>query len=344
VSAKVPETEGEDHDEEGGVEQSERFAAVVVEVTPVQSDHDHGHRRESRQIQVLRRAGCFLLPPKTLDTHTPASAGSLAFFWRAACYDEGMATYRQLHEWNVTRAEAQAIQNRLRDQVRVEPLDVQAIRMVAGADISFDRDSDTVFAGFVVLRLSRVSATNGSDPRSPTPAPLEVIERAGVKTQATFPYIPGLLSFRETPALLEAWERLAVRPDALIADGQGQAHPRRFGIACHLGLLLDLPTVGCAKSILCGTHGPVGDAPGDWMPLVDEGETVGVALRLKAGAAPVYVSVGHRCDLPSAIALVRCCAGPTRVPETTRYAHLYVNELRRQGGPPPEVRELRLDL
>lgn len=235
-----------------------------------------------------------------------------------------MATYRSLHPWNVTRQEAEALQNRLRAQVRVEPLDVDAMETAAGADISFDKGSDTVFAGFVVLRL-------------PT---LEVIERAGVRTTAAFPYVPGLLSFRESPPLLEAWEKLTLRPDALIADGQGLAHPRRFGIACHLGLLLDLPTVGCAKSLLRGAHGPVGDAPGDWTPLVDEGETVGAVLRLKAGVAPVYVSVGHRCDLESALALVRRCAGPTRVPETTRQAHRFVNELRRAGGPPPEMLSL----
>jgi deoxyribonuclease V len=224
-----------------------------------------------------------------------------------------MATYRQLHPWTVTPQEAQAIQNRLRAEVRVEPLDVDAIRTVAGADISFDKGADTVYAGFVVLRL-------------PT---MEVVERAGVRTRAVFPYIPGLLSFRETPPLLEAWEKLSARPDALICDGQGLAHPRRFGIACHLGLLLDLPTVGCAKSILTGRHGPVGETPGDWASLVDRGETVGAALRTRAGVSPVYVSVGHRCDLPSAIALVRRCAGPTRVPETTRRAHLFVNALRR---------------
>jgi deoxyribonuclease V len=220
---------------------------------------------------------------------------------------------RQLHPWNVTPAEAQAIQRRLRAQVRVEPLDVAAIQTVAGADISFDKGSDTVFAGVVVLRL-------------PT---MELIEKVGVRTRAVFPYIPGLLSFREAPPILEAWEKLGTRPEALICDGQGLAHPRRFGIACHLGLLLDLPSVGCAKSILTGSHGPVGEAPGDGAPLVDRGEVIGAALRTRAGVSPVYVSVGHRCDLPSAIALVRRCAGPTRVPETTRQAHLFVNALRR---------------
>jgi deoxyribonuclease V len=229
-----------------------------------------------------------------------------------------MPTLRPLHDWNVTPEEAQAIQRRLRDQVRVEPLDLAAVRTVAGADISFEKGAETVFAGFVVLRLPE----------------LEVVDQAGVQTQSSFPYVPGLLSFREVPPLLEAWEVLSVRPDALICDGQGLAHPRRFGIACHLGLLLDLPTVGCAKRILTGRHGPVGNEPGDWAPLTDHGEVVGAALRTRAGVTPVYVSVGHRCDLPGAIALVRLCAGRTRVPETTRHAHLFVNTLRREAAAP----------
>jgi deoxyribonuclease V len=224
-----------------------------------------------------------------------------------------MAAFRQLHFWDVTPEEAREIQNRLGGEVRVEPLDVDALQTVAGADLSFDTGSETVFAGIVVLRL-------------PT---LEVVEQAGVKTKACFPYVPGLLSFREAPPLLEAWEELSAPPDALICDGQGLAHPRRFGIACHLGLLLDRPTVGCAKRILTGRHGPIGEPPGDWAPLVDRGETVGAALRTRAGVTPVYVSVGHRCDLASALALVRRCAGPTRVPETTRRAHEFVNTLRR---------------
>jgi deoxyribonuclease V len=226
-----------------------------------------------------------------------------------------MAGFRELHPWEVTPEEAREIQNRLRGEVRVEPLDVEAVQTVAGADLSFDKGSETVFAGIVVLRLPS----------------LEVVKEVGVKTVSRFPYVPGLLSFRETPPLLEAWEKLRAPPDALICDGQGLAHPRRFGIASHLGVLLDRPTVGCAKRILTGRHGPVGEAPGDWAPLVDRGETVGAALRTRAGVTPVFVSVGHRCDLPSALALVRRCAGPTRVPETTRRAHEFVNRLRRAG-------------
>jgi deoxyribonuclease V len=218
-----------------------------------------------------------------------------------------------LHAWEVSPAEARAIQTRLQSQIREEPLDPEGIATVAGTDLSFDRGSDVAFAGIVLLAMPG----------------LETVERRGLRTQTHFPYVPGLLSFRETPPLLEAWEQLERRPDVLLVDGQGRAHPRRFGIACHLGLLLDLPTIGCAKSILVGSHEPVGDAPGDWAPLTHSGETVGAALRTRSGVAPIYVSIGHRVDLPSALALVRRCLGPTRIPEPTRQAHLFVNALRR---------------
>jgi deoxyribonuclease V len=204
--------------------------------------------------------------------------------------------------------------------VREEPLDANAVATVGGTDLSFDRRSDVAFAGIVLLTLPG----------------LEVVERCGVRTRTRFPYVPGLLSFRETPPLLAAWERLSTRPDVLLVDGQGLAHPRRFGIACHLGLLLDLPTIGCAKSILVGTHGPLGDQAGDWTPLVHRGETVGAALRTRPGVSPVYISAGHRVDLPSALALVRRCLGPTRIPEPTRRAHQFVNALRRGEVEPTE--------
>ncbi len=170
-----------------------------------------------------------------------------------------------------------------------------------------------VFAGFVTLEL---------------PA-LTVFEEAGAQTVSPFPYIPGLLSFRETPPLLEAWTKLQHKPDALLVDGQGRAHPRRFGLACHLGVLLDMPTIGVAKTLYVGKHEPVGENVGDWMPLLDKNEVVGAALRTRRKASPVFISVGHRVDLESAIALVLRCLGNTRVPETTRQAHEYVNRLRR---------------
>lgn len=222
-----------------------------------------------------------------------------------------------LHAWDVSREEAVRLQRILADQVRQEPLDTNQVQLVAGADISFDASQDEtavpVFAGFVILQLPE----------------LTVVEKVGVQTTARFPYIPGLLSFREVPPLLQAWSLLKQKPDALIADGQGLAHPRRFGLACHLGLQLDLPTIGVAKSLFVGQHGPVPEAPGAWTPLTDRGEVIGAVLRTRQGVSPVYVSTGHRCDLASAVALTLRCVGKTRLPETTRQAHLFVNALRR---------------
>ncbi len=217
----------------------------------------------------------------------------------------------RLHDWEMTPKEAIALQNRLRDCVRLQPLE-RPIGAVAGADISFNRFSDRIYAGVVVLAL---------------PA-LEIIESSGIRSRARFPYIPGLLSFRELPALLEAWERLSTRPDALILDGQGLAHPRRFGIACHAGLWLGIPTVGCAKSILVGKHDELPPEAGSRTPIIDRDEQIGVALRTKTKVAPVYVSPGHLIDMNGAVDLVLRSLTRYRLPETTRQAHLMVNRMR----------------
>jgi deoxyribonuclease V len=159
-----------------------------------------------------------------------------------------------------------------------------------------------------------------------------IVETQTAVRECRFPYIPGLLSFRESPALLEAFAKLKTLPDAAMLDGHGLAHPRRFGFVCHVGLWLDLPCVGCAKSLLAGTHKEPGQKPGSLAPLVDRGEIVGSVVRTKLGVKPVFVSVGHKIDLPSAVRLVlRACQG-YRLPEPTRQAHLHVNALRRQGS------------
>ena len=229
---------------------------------------------------------------------------------------------------DLTPRQAKALQEQLRGQLVIEPLDVPTIELVAGADLSMNLYSSQVFAGFVVLRADT----------------LEVVDQSVVETEARFPYIPGLLSFREIPALLEAWELLSTRPQALIYDGHGYAHPRRFGIACHLGLLPDLPTVGCAKSILVGHSDPPPNRIGEHTDLIVNGEVIGAALRTRPRANPIYVSIGHRCDLHSAIQLVsRCCRG-YRLPETTRAAHQLVNDARRSRQPeagPLAVLEIR---
>jgi deoxyribonuclease V len=223
-------------------------------------------------------------------------------------------TSTALHSWDLTRGEAVEVQRRLRNLVRLQPL-ARPVNTIAGADVSYNKYSDTIYAGIVVLSLPD----------------LRVIESAGVRRIEKFPYIPGLLSFREAPSLLEVWEKLKTKPDVLMLDGQGIAHPRRFGIACHIGVLLDWPTIGCAKSILVGKHGELGLEAGSRSPLVDKGEQVGVALRTKNKVAPVYVSPGHLIDLDSSIDLVLRSITKYRLPETTRQAHLLVNRLRVAG-------------
>jgi deoxyribonuclease V len=236
--------------------------------------------------------------------------------------------YQKLHDWNLTGREAVALQNRLRGQVRLQPLD-REVRLIAGCDISFNRFSDVLYAGIVVLRLPE----------------LEIVARATVVARAQFPYIPGLLSFRETPALLAAWEKLDIAPDAVMLDGQGLAHPRRFGIACHFGLLTGLPALGCAKTVLVGKYDGPGERAGSYSLMTHKGDTVGAAVRTKDRVAPVYISPGHLIDLDGAIKLALRsvkgyqagdAAGPSkskyRIPEPTRQAHLLVNELRRASA------------
>lgn len=221
-------------------------------------------------------------------------------------------TIKQLHAWDLTPTEAVALQKQLRDQVVLQPLP-DNIELVAGADISYNKFSDVIYAGIVVLRL---------------PA-LEVVTTSGIVTTTKFPYVSGLLSFRETPPLLEAWERLTVRPDVLILDGQGIAHPRRFGIGSHVGLLLHLPTIGCAKTLLVGKYEEPLEQAGNWSPLLHKDEIIGAALRTKTRVNPVYISPGHLADIPTAIDLALRCVNGYRIPEPTRLAHLFVNALRR---------------
>lgn len=223
-----------------------------------------------------------------------------------------MARLVPIHEWDVDPEAAVALQRELASRVRLVPIE-GSVRTIAGCDISFNRDEERVFAGIVVLALPG----------------LETIEQVVVETVAKFPYVPGLLSFREIPALQEAWSQLETEPDAVMLDGQGIAHPRRMGIACHFGLLVDRPTVGCAKSVLAGRFEAPGPLPGGRSPIVHRGDVVGTALRSKARSNPLIVSPGHLCDVASAVALVEACAGGYRIPEPTRRAHLWVNEKRK---------------
>jgi deoxyribonuclease V len=223
-----------------------------------------------------------------------------------------MAQYEQLHEWTVTPREAVELQKSLREHVRLVPLE-RPLETIAGADISFNKFSSIVYAGIVVLRLPS----------------LEVVEEIAVVSETLFPYVPGLLSFRETPSVLEAWSKLKTEPDAVMFDGQGLAHPRRVGIACHVGLLINRPTLGCAKSVLVGKFEEPGEERGQWSEMIDKGEVVGAALRTKTRVQPIYVSPGHLIDLAGAIQLTLACDGGYRQPEPTRRAHHLVNALRR---------------
>ena len=224
-----------------------------------------------------------------------------------------MARFEPLHAWDVDPGEAVALQNALRERVRTEPL-AASVRTIAGADVSYDRDAPTLFAAVLVLALPG----------------LELVESAWAEAPASMPYIPGLLSFREIPALLAAWAKLRTEPDAVMLDGQGIAHPRRMGIASHFGLFVGRPSLGCAKSLLAGTHGPVGEARGARAPLVHRREVVGAALRTRDRVGPVFVSPGHLLDLEGAVALALASStGRHRIPEPTRRAHLLVNAARR---------------
>ncbi|WP_435017148.1 deoxyribonuclease V [Tundrisphaera sp. TA3] len=226
------------------------------------------------------------------------------------------------HPWDLTPTEAVQLQKELASRVDVAtPLN--SIQTLACADVSFDRGGEFLYAAVVVVDYAN----------------FDLVERVGLAAPARFPYVPGLLSFREAPALLEAFGRLKARPDAVLCDGQGIAHPRRLGIASHLGLWLDLPTVGCAKSLLCGTFEEPGEERGDRSPLVHRGEVIGTVLRTRRRVSPVFVSPGHRCDLEGAERLVLESTTRYRLPIPIRMAHDYVNQVRRSakaGQPMPD--------
>jgi deoxyribonuclease V len=217
-----------------------------------------------------------------------------------------------LHPWEVSPSEAAALQRELAAKIDVRP-PLARCELVAGADVSYNRFSNTIYAGVVVIKVA-----DGS-----------IVETAAAIRETTFPYIPGFLSFREAPALLDAFAKLQAEPDAVMFDGQGIAHPRRMGIASHMGLWLQVPCIGCAKSLLTGKFAEPDQAAGSVSPLLDKEEVIGQVVRTKNGVQPVYVSAGHLIDLPSAVRVVlETCRG-YRLPEPTRQAHLHVNEMRR---------------
>ena len=213
------------------------------------------------------------------------------------------------HPWDVTPKQARSIQERLRPLV-IPHDDFGQVRAVAGVDVGFEDGGTVTRAAIVVLGFPG----------------LQPLDEALIRRPTSFPYIPGLLSFREIPAVLDALDSLDVRPDMLLCDGQGYAHPRRFGLACHLGLLAELPSIGVAKSRLIGEHEPVGAEKGAAAWLRDGGETIGAVVRTRTDIRPLYVSVGHRISLQKAIEYVMACTTRYRLPETTRRAHALASQ------------------
>ena len=210
-------------------------------------------------------------------------------------------------------AEARAVQERLRSLVRRAPLRLDRIRLVGAADVTFLGEKDVVAAAVVVFDgLSQA-----------------VVEERTAVRRVRFPYVPGYLTFREGPAVLAAWETLSRRPDVMLFDGHGAAHPRRFGIASHMGVLLSVPSVGCAKKRLVGEHEAPGLRKGDTASLFLEGETVGAVVRTRAGVRPVFVSPGHLADVASSVLLVLSLCSRYRIPDPARRAHQLTQEIRK---------------
>jgi len=216
-----------------------------------------------------------------------------------------------LHSWDLQYGDAVKVQQELRERIILEtpPID---LKLLAGADVSYSKGSDVFFSSIVLLEIPSMN----------------VLEEVTAEGKMNFPYIPGLLSFREAPVLIKAFEKVKNIPDVVILDGHGLSHPRGLGLASHIGLVLDLPSIGCAKKKLVGSYDPVGTEVGDHVPITFKGNVVGAVLRTKRNVKPVFVSPGHKMDVPSAVGIVmKTCRG-YKLPEPTRQAHLSVNRAR----------------
>jgi deoxyribonuclease V len=225
----------------------------------------------------------------------------------------GERKIRAPHSWKVTPAQARIIQRELAEQVA--PVDrLAAVHTVGGIDVGLVRGTRLIRAAAVVLSFPE----------------LRLVDAATTQQPVTFPYIPGLLSFRETPAVLAALEKLHSWPDLLFCDGHGYAHPRRFGLACHVGLLTDLPAIGVGKTRLIGTYEPVPRGKESWVPLIHHREIIGAVVRTRTDVKPVYVSIGHKISLETAIRFVLQCTPKFKLPEPIRRAHAFAS-----GNIPP---------
>lgn len=218
---------------------------------------------------------------------------------------------KTLHNWDITSEKAFVLQRTLAKQVKILPFE-KKVETIAGIDCGFTKDKKNIVACIVVL-----SAEN-----------FEIIETVYAVKKVRFPYVPGLLSFREAPVCIAAAEKLKITPDCIIVDGQGLAHPRRFGLGCHLGLFLDIPTIGCAKSRLTGEFKAPAVTKGSTSPLKDKGETIGSVVRTRSGIKPVFVSVGNKCRLSDAVRVVLECCTKYRLPEPSRLAHQTVTRIK----------------
>lgn len=220
--------------------------------------------------------------------------------------------FRRLHPWNVSPRNAVLIQQRLAGRVKPNG-SFKKIEVIAGADIAIDKTKNEGFAGVIVYSFPD----------------LRVLERVTARRRLTFPYVPGLLTFREGPVLLRAFARVRNEPDVIFFDGHGLAHPRGIGIATHMGLLLDKPAVGCAKSRLTGTYEEPANRPGDWTPLLVQNRKAGIVLRSKRNAKPIFISPGYRIDFKTSLELVTKCLDGYRIPKPTREADAFVAEAKR---------------
>jgi len=207
--------------------------------------------------------------------------------------------------------QAIAYQQELRHKIQIKPLD-KPVRVIAGSDISFNKNSEVVYAGIVLFKYPE----------------MEVIGHASAISKTTFPYISGLLAFREVPALLEAWGKLETKPDLLMLDGQGIAHRRRMGIASHFGVVTNTPTIGTAKSRLFGKYEEPANEVNAQSPMYDKEEVIGMALRSKKNCTPIYISPGHQITLEQSVEIIKNCLKSYRIPEPTRQAHIFVNQIR----------------
>jgi deoxyribonuclease V len=221
--------------------------------------------------------------------------------------------YKDLHPWDVTPKAAVGIQNNLRNRIKLKD-SFRKIRVIAGADVAFDKSSNQGYGGVIVYSFPE----------------LEEIERQGVIRPITFPYVPGLLAFREAPILLEAFSSLKTETDMILFDGQGIAHFRRMGIATHMGIVLNKPTIGCAKSRLIGRYKDPGEKVGSCAPLIHGEETVGMVLRTRKKVRPIFVSQGHKISLETSVEIVLKCSDGYRIPKPTREADRYVALLKKE--------------